>query len=266
MVYSPYAGFMGSDSNVVYIESPLSIDPSLPQLKRPPWLTDFKKQIGPPIQATPNSRRYPAPSSQDPLTIFRPMTNACSVPASRWVNIGSDDLATVLIFTDGAALNNGQPNARAGCGIVFIPATPSSRPKGVSFSLEAHDGLPTSNRAELLAAINALTLRVWIGEGFARITIATDSEYVVRGICEYVFSWKKMNWKTSRGTPVVNRDLWETLFRAVERWESSGVMVQFYLIKREFNREADRLAKEAAVRTFLLPCEYAFIIYAQEKD
>lgn len=250
-IYSPYASYMGSETkfNILYVESPMPIDASLPQLQRPPWLNDFQNQVGPPIQATPNSRRYPAPSDQHPLTIFRPVTNACTVPAPRWANVGSDGLTTVLIFTDGAVINNGQPNARAGCGIVFVPASP--RPKGVSFRLGADDGPPTSNRAELLAAINALTLRVWIGEGFARITIATDSEYVVRGICEHIFSWMQRRWKTRQGTPVVNRDLWERLLSVVERWERSGVMVQFYLIRREFNTEADRLAKEAVVRSFL---------------
>jgi ribonuclease HI len=42
----------------------------------------------------------------------------------------------------------------------------------------------TSNRAEMLAVINALLIHFWMGEGFERIVIATDSEYVVRGICE----------------------------------------------------------------------------------
>jgi len=246
MIYSPYANFLGSETkrNIVYIESPMPVDPSLPQLQRPPWLTDFQHQIGPSIRATPNSRRYPAPPDQDPLTIFKPMTNACLIPAPRWTCVGDDGLATVLIFTDGSTINNGWADARGGCGIVFVPASP--RPKGVSFRLRADDGPATSNRAELLAAINALTLRVWIGEGFARIVIATDSEHIVRGICEYVFSWVQRKWKTSQGTPVANRDLWERLLSVVEKWESSGVTVQFYLIRRRFNTEADKIAKEAA--------------------
>ncbi|KIM74817.1 hypothetical protein PILCRDRAFT_827876 [Piloderma croceum F 1598] len=245
-VISPYAGFIDiTKGNVVYIESPLPLDPSLPQLQKQPWLDDFRSQVGPPIQASLHSRRYPAPSDQDPLTIFTPMINACSVPAPRWVHVDSAGLGTVLLFTDGAAINNGQPNAKAGCGIVFVPALP--RPKGVAFRLEADNGRPpTSNRAELLAAINALILRVWMGEGFARIAIASDSEYVVRGICEYVFSWTRRSWITRQRTPVANRDLWERLLSVVEQWENAGVMVQFYLIKRDLNTEADRLAKEAA--------------------
>ena len=252
IIFSHYAGFMDiTQSNALYIESPLPLDPLLPRLQKPSWLDNFRSQVGPPIQASPNSRRYPAPPDQDPLTIFTPMINACSVPAPRWIHVDSAGLGTILLFTDGAVINNGQSNAKASCGIVFVPARP--RPKGVSFRLKADDGPPTSNRAELLAAINALMIRVWMGEGFARIAIATDSEYVVRGICEYVFSWTRRNWTTGRRTPVANKDLWERLLAVVEKWENAGVMVQFYLIKRSLNTEADRLANEAAVRNPLVP-------------
>ena len=163
IIVSQYAGFIDiTKGNVVYIESPLPLDPSLPRLRNLLGLDDFRRQVGPPIQASPNSRRYPAPSDQDPLTIFTPMINACSVPAPRWVHVDSAGLGTVLIFTDGAAINNGQPDAKAGCGIVFVPARP--RPKGVAFRLEADNGPPTSNRAELLAAINALMFTCVDGE------------------------------------------------------------------------------------------------------
>lgn len=153
IIVSQYAGFIDiTKGNVVYIESPLPLDPSLPQLQKPSWLDDFRRQVGPPIQASPNSHRYPAPSDQDPLTIFTPMINACSVPAPRWVHVDSAGLGTVLLFTDGAAINNGQPNAKAGCGIVFVPARLC--PKGVAFCLEADNDLSTSNRAELLAVLS----------------------------------------------------------------------------------------------------------------
>jgi ribonuclease HI len=251
IIYSPYAGFMDiTTCDIIYVESPLPLDPSLPHLQKPSWLENNSRQIGPAIQASPNSRQYPAPADKDPLSIFTPMINACAIPAPRWVHVDSAGLGTVLVFSDGAATNNGQPNAQAGCGIVFVPARP--HPKGVSFRLTAHHGVPTNNRAELLAAINALTIRVWIGEGFARIVVASDSEYIVHGICEYVFSWTSRNWRTGRRTPVANKDLWERLISVVEKWEKAGVMVQFYLVRRNLNTEADRLAKEATVRNRLI--------------
>jgi ribonuclease HI len=170
------------------------------------------------------------------------MVNASTIPAPRWVHIGDGGKAAILIFTDGAALNNGQPDARAGCGIVFDPSK-----NGVSFRLGPQYYPATSNRAEMLAVINALLVRFWMGEGFGRIVIATDSEYVVRGICEWVFVWKQRNWTTSQGRPVCNKDLWERLIEEVERWENLGVQVLFYLVQRRFNTLADECAKAGAV-------------------
>jgi hypothetical protein len=66
----------------------------------------------------------------NPLELFKPTINGCTIPAPRWVhNTGK---ASVLIFTDGAAPSNGLPDARAGCGIVFRPDGQSS----ISFPLE----------------------------------------------------------------------------------------------------------------------------------
>jgi ribonuclease HI len=245
VVIAPYHGLVDELPRIIYVESPNAVDESLPVLPPPPWLINFRMQVGPPITATPNSRRYPAPPDQSPLTIFKPMINACTVPAPRWIHVDDAGLATVLIFTDGAALNNGQPNASAGYGIVLTPGPT----RGLSFRLNVEDYPPTSNRAEMMAVINALLLRVWLGEGFARIAIATDSEYVVRGICEWVFAWKGRNWVTRQGQPVANRDLWERLIEAVEKWEKMGVQVLFYLVKRELNAKADKCAKKGAVRT-----------------
>jgi ribonuclease HI len=91
-------------------------------------------------------------------------------------HVDSAGLGTVLLFTDGA---NQQWSAQRTSWLWYRLHSRNPLPKGVSFHLAADDGPPTSNRAELLVAINALMMRVWTGEGFARIAIATDSEYVV---------------------------------------------------------------------------------------
>jgi len=171
------------------------------------------------------------------------MINACSVLAPRWVHVGTEGKPAILIFTDGAAINNGRPDARAGCGVVVD----SLSPNGVSFRMDPKYHPATSNRAEMLAVIVALTMRVWKGEGFGRIVIATDSEYVVRGICEWVFVWKHRNWTTRQGKPVSNKDLWERLIKEVERWEREGIRVLFYLVERRFNTRADQCARAGAV-------------------
>jgi len=65
----------------------------------------------------------------------------------------------------------------------------------------------TNNRMELTAAIEGLgTLN-----RSCRVTVVTDSEYVRRGITEYLARWKANGWRSSVGKPVANRDLWEEL-------------------------------------------------------
>jgi ribonuclease HI len=96
-----------------------------------------------------------------------------------------------LIYTDGACLNNGQANPAAGWGFVF--RTPqASRPDVGRVQGRLGDHGPsgeshpqTSNRAELRAVIAALQYRVWYGEGWKKLVIATDSEYVVKGATCY---------------------------------------------------------------------------------
>ena len=72
----------------------------------------YLKSSGPAHTGPQNSHRYPAPLNQDPLTIFRPMINVCLIPAPWWVHVDSAGLGIVLLFTDGAAINNGQPNQK----------------------------------------------------------------------------------------------------------------------------------------------------------
>lgn len=65
----------------------------------------------------------------------------------------------------------------------------------------------TNNRMELMAAIRGLEV---IGDD-QQAVIYTDSKYVCDGITAWVAGWKRRNWKTASGTPVLNRPLWERL-------------------------------------------------------
>lgn len=65
----------------------------------------------------------------------------------------------------------------------------------------------TNNRMELLAAIRALEFL----EHPTKVNLFTDSQYVQKGITEWIKKWKKNNWITSTKTPVKNDDLWKLL-------------------------------------------------------
>tara|TARA_Y100000310_G_scaffold320866_1_gene377749 strand:- start:1691 stop:2161 length:471 start_codon:yes stop_codon:yes gene_type:complete len=103
------------------------------------------------------------------------------------------------IWTDGACINNGAPDAKGGMGI-FSPKS------GIHVSAPWEEsGIPTNQKCELLAVIIAVEMT----EG--PIIIRTDSEYVVRGFNEWLSDWKVRGWKTSRRRDLKNSKLWKRL-------------------------------------------------------
>ncbi|PCD21527.1 hypothetical protein AU210_016487 [Fusarium oxysporum f. sp. radicis-cucumerinum] len=191
------------------------------------------------------------PTSATSVTLFPAGISREAIPnVTRFIH--RDDPKALLIYTDGACLNNGQANPRAGWAFVFRPQTPNATTY-VSGRLEnrgpfGDDHSQTSNRAELRAVIAALRFRYWNGEGFTTVVLATDSEYVVKGATIWVLGWFRKGWRTSSGGLVKNRDLWEALLGEMDRWNAYGVKIQFWRIPREWNVEADQLAKRAAQR------------------
>ncbi|MCJ1257302.1 hypothetical protein MMC24_005127 [Lignoscripta atroalba] len=205
----------------------------------------------------------PAPMPSNPRTIKRfcpPSTN--DTPQSLFTPdyspnhfclrfVRRTDPREMLIYTDGSCLNNGQQSPTAGCAFIFGPISPAHS-GSVHFRLDLKgpagvEHLQTSNRAELRAVIAALQFRAWYGEGFERVVIATDSDYVVSGITAWINTWVRKGWVTSKNTAVKNRDLWEVLLNEVElhRYQN-GLEVLFWHIPRKLNTDADRLAKQAA--------------------
>ena len=117
--------------------------------------------------------------------------------------------ATVSIFTDGACRGNPGPG---GWGAIL-------RYGDSERELYGYEPETTNNRMELMAAIVALeTLK-----RSCDVVLTTDSEYVRKGITEWLKQWKARGWKTADKKPVKNQDLWERLDRAAVthrvRWE-----------------------------------------------
>jgi len=187
--------------------------------------------------------------------VFKPPTTKSSpgdlftlTPSARGADIRfrhCQNNNTILLFTDGACLNNGQADSRAGWAVVYGPDNVASGrledngPFGDKLTA-------TGNRAELRAVIAALRLCNWRADGVENIIMATDSAYVVDGATEWAQGWSRKGWKTRTGEDVKNRDLWEILLGDVERCKDEGLTVKLWKIPRELNTEADKAAKEAA--------------------
>ncbi|KAJ7064685.1 ribonuclease H-like domain-containing protein [Mycena amicta] len=152
----------------------------------------------------------------------------------------------MMIYTDGACASNGLASPRAGYAFVF-----NLSPGGKSSGAVEHKGpdgqvhTHTSNRAELRAVIAVLKFRSWWGEGWKRVVIVTDSEYVSEGATVWMRNWAGRGWRTSAGRPAANRDLWEALSEVLGEYASSGCEISFWRVPRKWNTLADALAKAA---------------------
>ena len=178
--------------------------------------------------------QFEVPPGTRPTDLFAVQSNRCTLPGYRFVR--KNNKRQMLMFVDGACLSH---DSRAGWAVCLGPQVV------VKGRLEP-PGAQTNSRAELRGAIVALGLRVWKKEGFGSIVIATDSEYVVRGYCEWLSVWRGRNWRTTRGTDVLNRDLWKVLDDQIHSLAREGVQVWFWRIPREWN-EADKYARQAVV-------------------
>src|SRR5688572_30106318 len=117
----------------------------------------------------------------------------------------------IIVFTDGAAKGNPGPG---GWGVIVV--TPDQR------VTELGGGPPhtTNNKMELSGAIAAL--RQVAGQP-GPVAIYTDSTYVIQGITQWVWGWRKRGWKTAQGGDVLNRELWEQLSSLVGARARGGV-------------------------------------------
>ena len=128
-------------------------------------------------------------------------------------------MEVVEIFTDGACSGNPGPGAH---------------------EKEIWGGEPhtTNNRMELLAVIRALNAL----KRPVDARVHTDSQYVQKGISEWIHGWKARGWKTAAKEPVKNADLWQALDDAARRHKVDWIWVRGHAGHVE-NERADALAR-----------------------
>ena len=141
----------------------------------------------------------------------------------------------VELFTDGACSGNPGPG-----GWAFILRHPGS---GKEIQRAGAVPATTNNRMELIAVIEGL------GELTqpSSVDLTSDSQYVLKGLEEWLEAWKRRGWKTASKKPVKNEDLWRTLDNL-----ASGHEIRFHWIRGHAghpeNERCDALAVEACRR------------------
>ncbi|MCL6414578.1 ribonuclease HI [Aestuariirhabdus sp. Z084] len=133
----------------------------------------------------------------------------------------------VEIYTDGACKGNPGPG---GWGALL-------RYQGKEKSLFGGELDTTNNRMELMAAIKSLEAL----KRPCRVRLTTDSEYLRKGITEWLVNWKKRGWKTAGKQPVKNADLWQQLDEAVK-----GHDIQWLWVKGHSGHPGNELADALA--------------------
>lgn len=136
-------------------------------------------------------------------------------------------MKSVEVFTDGACKGNPGPG---GWGVLL-------RCDGVEKSLFGGEPATTNNRMELMAAIEGLAAL----KTSCTVILTTDSQYVRKGITEWLAGWKRNGWRTAAKQPVKNADLWQRLDEQNQRHTVDWRWVRGHTGHRE-NEIADTLA------------------------
>lgn len=142
----------------------------------------------------------------------------------------SSALDLVEIFCDGACSGNPGPG---GYGAIL-------RCRGAEKELSGGEPATTNNRMELTAALVALQQLTRP----CRVTVTTDSQYLVKGMTEWLAGWQRNGWKNSKKEPVLNRELWEALSMAAAQHQISWQWVRGHAGHQE-NERCDTLARAA---------------------
>jgi ribonuclease HI len=145
----------------------------------------------------------------------------------------TEELPLVAIFTDGACKGNPGPG---GWGALL-------RMGATEKELSGGEPLTTNNRMELMAAIKGLEAL----KRPCRVTLTTDSRYVMDGLTKWIHGWRKNGWKTADRKPVKNADLWQELLAAAAPHRIEWKWVKGHAGHDE-NERVDQLASAEALK------------------
>ena len=135
----------------------------------------------------------------------------------------------IYIYTDGACKGN---PGRGGWGVLMVY-------KETEKEFFGGDKETTNNRMEMTAAIKGLAQL----NRSCEVVLTTDSQYLRKGITEWIVNWKKRGWKTASKQPVKNIDLWKQLDQLVKDHNVTWHWVKGHSGHPE-NEKADELANK----------------------
>lgn len=161
----------------------------------------------------------------------------------------------ITIYTDGSSRGNPGPG---GWGAIILVESRKLKVESENTEVDtSHDevielggreDMTTNNRMELLGAIKGL--QEVEGVGVESVEVCTDSQYVKKGMTEWIDGWIKRGWKGSTKKPVLNQDLWEALKHEEDRLKKMSVKVTWKYVPAHvgvvMNERADTIATACA--------------------
>ena len=140
-------------------------------------------------------------------------------------------MTEVIIYTDGSCLGN---PGTGGWAVLLMKGSHEKLMTGAEKNT-------TNNRMELMAAVKGLQAL----KRSTRVEIWTDSQYVRRGMLEWLANWQKNGWRNAQKKPVKNADLWQILAAEAEKHQVSWHWVKGHA-GNEYNERVDEAARGAA--------------------
>ena len=152
----------------------------------------------------------------------------------------------IIIAVDGACRGKGQLGAAGAIGVYFGEGNRHN----VS---EVNREDSTNQRNELRACLRALRVATHIkvqGDsgleaGLHQVLIKADSDYVIKGMTQWILNWRKNGFRSVKGTSVTNQNLFQEIDTEVDDLNELGVQVFFWHVPRARNKEADALCNAA---------------------
>jgi ribonuclease HI len=147
--------------------------------------------------------------------------------------------ASLKIYTDGGC--SGNPGL-GGWAYVIVQETFQGQ-RILSSDLGGEEKT-TNNRMELKAVIAALNALSKAGNAPKQIAVFTDSQYVQKGISEWIHNWKRNSWRTSDKSPVKNQELWKELDSLAGEFTIEWEWVRGHA-GNEYNELCDQMTRQA---------------------
>ena len=162
---------------------------------------------------------------------------------------GNDELPLVVVYADESCLGTGReaegaPGAAGG--VVEYRRPDTSEIVRRDFWLS--EPRTTNNRMAIRSVIEPVVALARRGQRF-RIVFRSDSQYLVKGMSEWVHGWLRKGWRKADGQPVENQELWK---QALESWATAGHLIAFEWVRghdgHAQNEYANHLATRAAAK------------------